>query len=100
SFTAGQEIAVFGPQGIAAVDLNNDGNPDLATVTYSGNTVAVALGDGTGLFGSVQTFAAPPNGIYPYDVAAGDFNHDGKQDLVMAGYLGGYAFVLLNQSCQ
>jgi hypothetical protein len=100
SFTAGQSIAVFSPQGIAAVDLNNDGNLDLATVTYSGNTVAVALGDGTGLFGSVQTFAAPPNGIYPYDVAAGDFNHDGKQDLVMAGYLEGYAFVLLNQSCQ
>jgi hypothetical protein len=69
-------------------------------VTYAENNVTTVLGDGTGLFGSLQTFAAPPNGIFPFDVAAGDFNHDGKQDLVMAGYLEGYAYVLLNQSCQ
>ena len=100
SFTAGQEITVGSPEGIAAVDLNNDGNLDLVTVTYADNNVTIVLGDGTGLFGSLQTFAVPAKGVFPYDVATGDFNHNGKQDLVVAGYLKGYAFVLLGLPCQ
>jgi hypothetical protein len=74
------------PSGLAVADYNGDNNLDLATTTFladGSRNVKVLLGKGNG------TFAAPitttPGGSASY-VAAGDFNGDSKQDLVLVDY--------------
>jgi hypothetical protein len=57
-------------------DFNGDGHPDVAIPTGG---VSVLLGDGHGGFGSPTTLSS--GGAYTA-VAAGDFNNDGKLDLV------------------
>ena len=68
---------------VAVADINQDGNPDIVTNSSSGN-VGVLLGDGTGGFGSVTTFAASGSGSY--SVAVADVNKDGNLDIVVANY--------------
>src|SRR5262249_17708516 len=50
------------------------------------------LGTGTGSFATATSFAA---GSGPNSVAVGDFNGDGKQDLVVANYFGNNVSILL-----
>src|ERR1039457_4590669 len=63
-------------------DFNGDGKPDLTIANQNDNTVTVLLGNGTGGF-----TAAPGSpirvGYVPQSVAIGDFNRDGKPDLVV-----------------
>src|SRR5262249_27424687 len=56
------------------------------------NTVTVLQGNGNGAFAAAPTDAA---NVLPSAVAVGDFNGDGKPDLVTTGS-GGNAIVLLN----
>jgi len=95
SFTAGAQVQAPDAQGLAAPDLNGDGNLDLAVPTYSTGSVMIALGRGNGNFrrGHVIEFARH---TAPIAAAVGDFNADGRQDMVMANYTGGGATVLLN----
>jgi cysteine-rich repeat protein len=60
------------PASLAAGDLNNDGQEDIAT-----NQVGVFLGDGAGFFGS-QSIVSQVGSF----VTIGDFNNDGVLDLV------------------
>jgi hypothetical protein len=60
-----------------ATDLNGDGKVDLAGA--GANAVSVMLGNGSGTFGAKTDF---PTAADPQAVAAGDFNSDGKVDLV------------------
>jgi len=74
----------FGGTGIAVGDFNGDGKVDLAMVGISNATtlageVLVFLGNGDGTLQSPNAF---PLGINPTSVAVGDFNGDGKLDLV------------------
>ena len=71
------------PASVALGDLNGDGKPDLAVANYSSSTVSVLLGNGDWDFG----FGAKTDfgtGSYPYSVAIGDLNGDGKPDLAVA----------------
>ena len=71
------------PQGVVVADFNGDGNADLALPsTSSGVGVAVLLGNGDGTFQAAVFYdPGPPGG--PTAVAAGDFNNDGKLDLIV-----------------
>jgi len=63
--------------GSAAADFDGDGQIDIA-VCYRLGEIDVAYGDGTGSFGAVSTTNLS-NDAY---CAAGDFNRDGKADLI------------------
>ena len=70
---------------VASGDFNGDGKPDLTVAnshaTAQAGSVDILLGTGTGSFGPAASFAV---GFDPRSVAIGDFNGDGKQDLVVA----------------
>src|SRR5712692_8235556 len=70
-------------RGMAVGDFNGDGKPDLATTISGGlcqGWVAIFLGKGDGTF--LQHVDSPSVGCN-YQVAVGDFNEDGKEDLVV-----------------
>jgi hypothetical protein len=75
---------------LATADVNADGKPDLVFANScnfdcSGSTASVALGNGDGTFGPPITFAIanPAFNAAPSGFAFGDFNHDGKLDLIV-----------------
>jgi hypothetical protein len=68
---------------LAVADFNGDGKIDIAVSNFVSNTVAVFLNQGAGALATpVVTTVQIPNGLGP--LAAGDFNEDGKPDLVAA----------------
>jgi hypothetical protein len=72
-----QQYPLLGNTHVGA-DLNADGKADLAGA--GGNAVSVMLGNGDGTFRPKTDF---PIGIQTQAVAAGDFNSDGKVDLIV-----------------
>jgi len=76
SFESPVKYAVSGRHMLAA-DFNRDGWLDIATPTNNG--VNVLLGSGNGAFQNAKSYSLPQ---LPILLAAGDFNADGKLDLV------------------
>lgn len=72
--TSGQHYPQFG-------DVNGDGNLDI--VTYCPTTGYVYLGDGEGNWQADATFTLNSNGGYSAFVVDGDFDHDGREDIVI-----------------
>ncbi|MBF2075022.1 MAG: VCBS repeat-containing protein [Synechococcales cyanobacterium C42_A2020_086] len=73
---------------LVAGDFNGDGHLDFATAAsggYGPGGVSILLGNGTGNYSyPVQV----TSGATPRDIVVGDFNKDGKPDLVTVGYSG------------
>ena len=96
SFTAGAQVQTPTDRGIATADFDGDHNLDLAVPAYSSASVVIALGRGNGIFRRGRLFHLTGHASAPIDAAVGDFNADGRQDLVTANYSTGDATVMLN----
>jgi hypothetical protein len=86
------------PYAVAIGDFDGDSYPDLALANYTDNSVSV-LRDrtvGNGGFDAALTFTGGLNN--PGSIAVGDFNRDGKPDLVVANFNGNNLTVFLNIS--
>lgn len=82
-----------GPLGIAAGDLNGDGQCDIVTANNGENTVSVLLGRGDGTFATQEQY---PVGNGPWGVALADLNKDRMLDIITANSGGSTISVLLN----
>jgi hypothetical protein len=78
---------------VAALDVNNDGKPDIACVRSGSSLVSLWTNSGNGLFVSNTAYTAASS---PRQVITADVNNDGKPDLTTANVGGNSVTVLTN----
>ena len=85
----------LGPVFISTADMNADGFLDLVVANSSGNSVSILLGDGTGAFHAVvpQGQSDFSTGASPQAVVLGDFNQDGRLDIVTSNASGSFTYL-------
>ena len=85
------------PISIAVADVNGDSRPDLVTANNNNTgTVGVLLGQASGGFAAVNAYST--GGVYPFSIAVGDVNGDGRLDLITANIGDNTTGVLLGQA--
>ncbi len=83
--------------GTAIGDVNRDSRKDIILASPSGHGVIVLLGDGKGGFEPAASALMPAGRLTNY-VALGDFNKDGRPDIVASNYASGDIAVFLNST--
>ncbi len=81
TFTFNASYLVKGPKRILVRDLNGDGRLDVGVTSY--NVVGVLAGRGDGTLQIGAAYDVPDD---PHEVVAGDFDRDGRIDLVTGNY--------------
>ncbi len=85
--TFGENSVETGPGTVAVAvgNLDRDTDPDLVAANRGSNTVSVAMNSGGTMPGLFEAASNPPSGgTSPADVATGDFNGDGLDDIAVA----------------
>jgi hypothetical protein len=91
TFRKSNSYAANIPTNLVLVDLNGDGYLDIATSDYSGTPdasplqVNILLNNGSsapGSYAAAKTYVTASNVTNAGSLASGDFNGDGKQDLI------------------
>jgi hypothetical protein len=72
------------PLGLAVVDVNADGRPDILTANYNTNAVSVLLNAGAGTWQAATSYPVGTGLSRPRSIAGADFNRDGNLDIVTA----------------
>ena len=88
------------PTGICASDFDGDGKPDIAIANDSSATNTLSILRNTSVAGKLSfgPRQAIPAGIMPDAIASGDFDGDGKPDLVVINGQSDSLFVYANNS--
>jgi FG-GAP-like repeat len=83
-FTTGTPVSVGdAPSSVVTGNFNGDAFTDIAIASVGDDNVAIKLGDGAGGFSGTVTVSTGASSD-PRAIATGDFNNDGKTDLVSA----------------
>jgi hypothetical protein len=82
AFAPSTHASVTGARGAVTADFNRDGWLDVATANIGRNTVAILLNRGAA--GGFLPAREVHVSAGPFDIAAGDLNHDGIPDLAVA----------------
>jgi hypothetical protein len=82
--------------GLAVGDFNGDGKPDIAVTDSAQKHVVVYLNSGNGSFSSPITTTIQMGALGAGAIVAGDFNEDGKQDLIVGTIAGPQANIFLS----
>ena len=99
SFAVGTSYAAnTQPRNLAVGDFDGDGKTDIATVTYSANTVGIFRNTSTLGSPSVGTRVDLTAGNGSVSIAAGDLNGDGKPELIVCNQGANTLFVYRNQA--
>lgn len=85
------------PAGIAVVDLNMDGLPDIAIANNMPDNLVVLIGDTTGGF-SDPIIVSEQVGQLTRAVVAADLDADGRTDLIVSSRDSNRVFVLMNRT--
>ena len=87
------------PNDISINDLNRDGKMDLAFANHEQKYLTVLLGNGKGNFIAAPGSPFPVQGIpHTHGIATGDFNNDGRLDLVTESWGNNQVEVLFGDS--
>jgi hypothetical protein len=81
--------------GMAVADFNGDGKPDIVATDNNAKNLYVYLNDGTGNFGAPKIIPITMSALGPGRIVVGDFNEDGKQDVIVGTVAGLQADILL-----
>lgn len=76
------------PKSVAVDDFNGDGIPDFVATNNGGEgSIAVFIGTGNGTFEEGVSFTSGE--FFPATAITGDFNNDGKADIITSNYNSG-----------